>query len=463
MFTPLPSTWPALEAAVHHLGGVEVPPPPPIQELGRRLRGEYEKAQASGYADLRRSAWRKLPYAIWLDDEPGLSSIHPRLVTKYWEQHLPDALSGNPRGAKRWLAPLLYTYCEHFDAKSYEFATFATRLAKALNLAEGAFAEHLRELQAKHEFFEPANVAFELANWFFLGQTKSVDQLIEDLLLWPGFCISRLGVAIFDAALAFSGEQIGNSQTISRLMDWSARLPTPVVKTDFRVPFADALLRPWASRIPADSLKNLLVDYFLKQYGDPRLDKHRHFQWEGVSEQAKAVLFKWLTGDTLRGFLQILQRTADEIWQYRQKFWMAYYDNDCVDEAWVALGDDAQWVARGLQTQEKGMGSGRLEGGATKNQSVLLLKIGGLVFTEWSHNGSLRAYREDSPEAPRLYQRSYHGGDLRALTSMDFHEGKGNKLPELMHLHSDKGSWQKTAREFIKHHTGIHLSDAEIV
>jgi hypothetical protein len=237
---------PALEAAVHHLGDVVVQPPPPIQELGRRLRGEYEKAQASGYADLRRSALRKLPYAIWLDGEPELSSIHPELVRKYLEQHLPDALSGNPRGAKRWLAPLLYTYCEHFDAKSYEFATFARWLLSALNLAEGAFAEHLRDLHAGFEFFEPANAAFELANVFFLSETKGIDELLGALLLWPGFCTSQMGFAIFNAALEFSDEQIRNGHTIERLLEWSRKIRESVVKTDLRVPFADALLRPWA-------------------------------------------------------------------------------------------------------------------------------------------------------------------------------------------------------------------------
>lgn len=462
MFAPLPSSMPALEAAVTNLGDVVVKPPPPLEEIGRRLRLVYDAGRDSGYADLRRSAIRKLPYAIWLDGEPELSSAHPTLVRKYWEQLLPDGTTSNPRGAERWLAPLLYTYCEHFDAQDFEFGTFAIRLAKALNTAEGPLADHLRRLHADYQFFEPANAAFELANWFFLGQTKSIGHLLEDLLLWPGFCSSRLGIATFEAALELSGEHIGNSQTITRLMAWAAMLPTPVVKTDFRVPFADALLRPWASRVPADSVKKLLVDYFLNQYGDPRLDKHRHFQWDGVSEQAQSVLLKWLTGETLRGFLSILQQTADEIWQYRQKFWMAYYDNDCVNEAWVALGDEAQWVARGLQTQEKGMGSGRLEGGAAKNQSVLLLKIGNLVFTEWSHNGSLRAYHEGSAGAPLLYQRSYHGADLRAATSLDFHDGL-NQQPQLTHAHSELGSWQRKARDFIRHHTGIHLSDAEIV
>jgi hypothetical protein len=319
----------------------------------------------------------------------------------------------------------------------------------------------LRHLHEKYQFFRPSNAPRSMANRFFLGHANSIGEVLDELRLWSGFCASSLGIATFSAALKLSGEHMRDLQTITRLLDWATRLRTPVVKTDLRVLFADALLRPWANQVPPAAVKNRLVDLFLTQYGDPRRQDNLQFHWAGVSEQAKGVLFKWLTGDTLRGFIKVLQKTADEIWQYRQKFWMAYYENGFIDEAWIALGEHASLVVTGVPMDDLGMGCGRLEGGAAKNQSVLLLKIGGLVFTEWSHNGSLRAYPEDGLQAPRLYERSYHGSELRAARSLDFHDG-GNQRPELTHAHSEVGSWQRKARDFIKRHTGIYLSDSEI-
>jgi hypothetical protein len=160
--------------------------------------------------------------------------------------------------------------------------------------------------------------------------------------------------------------------------------------------------------------------------------------------------------------MTILQRTADDIWMYRQKFWMAYYDKGFIDEAWLALGQNALEQARHSLVDQKGMGYGRLDGGAALNQSVLFLKIGDLIFTEWSHNGTLRAYRQGMKNTPLLYQNSYHGVDLRAAESMDFHEGL-NVNPGLVHSHSDKGTWQRKARDFIRSHTGVSMNDRDIL
>ena len=122
----------------------------------------------------------------------------------------------------------------------------------------------------------------------------------------------------------------------------------------------------------------------------------------------------------------------------------------------------ALWQAKRLLVDEKGMGYGMLEGGATNNQSVMFLKIGDLVFTEWSHNGSLRAYKDGSPQAPSLYQRTYHGADLRAATSLDFHDA-ANMNPELRHMNSEDGTWQRKARDFIRRRTNVYINDAEIL
>lgn len=108
------------------------------------------------------------------------------------------------------------------------------------------------------------------------------------------------------------------------------------------------------------------------------------------------------------------------------------------------------------------MGYSRLDGAAAPDQSVLLLRIGHLVFTEWSHNGALRAYHEDEPGGPRLYLSYYDADKLRGLSSMDFHYG-ANANPELRHMNSSGGTWQRKARDFIQRHTGLYISDREII
>lgn len=462
VFVPLPTSMEQLEAAVQKLGHSGIAAPPPnLMEIGKRLRQIYETARRDGYSSLGRSEIRKLPYAYWVGNDPGLTWIEPELVRRYWTHYLPEALQASPRRAKRWLMPLLFVYCEQF-ALHRDFLTYAQNVVACLRATEWPVTQKFYSLQSQYSFFNPLEAPRRLAEYFFREKELSLDTQLTDLSLWSGFCASSLGSAVFDAGLSFSDMFLRDAQTVRRILKWEALGAGRVVKTSLRVRFADALLGCWSGYIPDETLRKELINFFLEQYGDPRFPAHRHYQWEGVSDRAKHVLLNWLTGDTLRAFIELLQRTADDIWRYREKFWMAYYDQGYIDEAWIALGDDALGIAKRLKLDEQGMGYAHLEGGATRSQSVLLLKIGGLVFTEWSHNGALRAYLEASPDAPTLYRNAYHGAELRARPSLDFHDA-ANAKPELTHANSDKGSWQRKARDFIRRHTGIHLGDREIL
>jgi hypothetical protein len=246
-------------------------------------------------------------------------------------------------------------------------------------------------------------------------------------------------------------------------LQWAGRLSTSIASTENSVLFADTMLLPWKDRHVSDEIRRALLDFFLTHYGDPRTGGNRYGKWMGVSDTAIAIVLRWLAGDTLRAFIKVLQRTADEIWQYREKFWMAYYEAGYIDEVWLALGRDARVKARDIQRLEGQRRYGALDGsGVQREHSVLLLKIGGLVFTEWSHNGSLRALSEDDPRAPQLYLTSYDGEDIRDAGSLDFHDGRLQRRA-LSHHGSPHGAWQRLARDFIFKNTGIHLSDSKIL
>lgn len=466
MFAPLPVAMEKLEFALQSLNAVAIQTPPPIMDLGRRLRAIYERQRPQGYQLLSKSDWRQLPYALWLKGAPALTDTDPSLVNRYWTEALPAACSHNPRRTRRWLTPLFFTYCETFAPADPGFQAFAQNFRQVLEAAIGPMAEKLRAMHAGMAFFDPEHAAQGLASLLFVKDSASIDTLMAEELLWPGFPDTPLGMAVLRAGLQLSPEQLRQPTTVFRLLSWIKRLPATVVKTEMRVLLANALLLTWwPLRKVDESVKNTLVEFFVREYGDPRLASPRHYQWEGVEPQALTVLTHWLTGNTLQGFVKILERTADETWRYRQKFWMAYYDQGHVEEAWLALGRDAQVAALGvshLVQQSPGMRYGRLEGGAAANQSVLLLRIGDMVFTEWSHNGSLRAYKEGEWATPRFYQPRYDGNDLRELQSLDFHEGQ-HMRPELPHKYPEKGWWQRKARDMIHRHTGVYLPDREIM
>jgi hypothetical protein len=438
-----------------------VPPPPDFIEYARQLRLRYRNYRDHGYEGLSVNSIRKLPYAYWLKGEPTLASIEPDLVARYWNGALPSALVSGPRRAKRWLLPLVHTYCEHFSPEEYEFVAYASRVGSNINRGQGEFVSVLMNLQREVSFFSPSAVADRIAA-VILRSGIQINQVLAERALWPGFLDTRLGLAAFESALIQGQRTAPDSSAFFRLIEWSRLLTTPVAKSSIRVAFANCMLLPWVRFNPDEKLKLTLMNTFDKYYGSPRELESKYYNWRGVERDAISLMRNWLTGETLRTFIEVLRRTADRIWRFREKFWMAYYEAGYIQEAWLALGTESTMYAEELRSRGRDLRYGRLEGSVQTNQSVLFLKMGSLVFSEWSHDGSLRVHKEDDRNAPTLYQGKYIGSELRAIGSLDFHGGL-NKDPQLKHMASDHGTWQRKARDLIRRHTGIFLSDSAIL
>jgi EH_Signature domain len=467
VFAALPVGFTKLEQVVQAMGQITLVAPHEMDSIGARMRRLYMRARDTGYQSLGRGALRRMPYAMWIEGEASLEELDPQLVQAYWGKHLPEAVQ-NPRSAKRWLSPLLFTYCHWFNRANAEFKAFAARLRWVLQQAQGPFAELMWDLQSRLSWFTPDDVG-RLLGHTLATDTAPMPQTLERLKLWPGFLGEPLCGEAFGAALKMRGEALADPAVMERVLGWSRTAPAfqtgGVARyPEHRVALADAMLSPWLNRTPSDSVRNRLLAYFIKHYGDPRLlsTNHEGHHWQGVAPAHVQLLKRWMVGDTMRGFMEILQRTADSIWLHRQRFWMAYYDRGLIDEAWLALGSIAAHYAKDTFKNAEWAQYGRLWTGAQANQSMLFMRIGDVVFMEWSHNGSLRALPVGDPQLPAMYLKEYAGQELREVYSMDFHNGM-NQQPQLAHMHSEGGTWQRKARDFIARQTGVRLNDKDIL
>lgn len=459
MFASLPSGFEQLEQAINDLKIVRVLTPPPFRDLGEQLRIVYENDKNHDYENLTQSEWRHLPYSLWVSNQKDLIDIHPKLIVNY-KKKLQEILEGQPRRIKRWLLPLFFVYCTDFDKSNKNFKEFSLYVQDLVARVKTPEGYKLSELQRQYDFFSPLLVGTNLAHLFF-NTEKPLDFLIKENMLWSGFENTNLGIEVFKTGLNQSEEVLRQANVSERFMNWEERMHTRVVKTDLRVLFADSLLGVWAkNKRIEEPLKSNLLDFFIENYGDPRSINKANYQWEGVSQASIQMMRYLLAGDTLKSFMSVLKNTADDIWQYRQKFWMAYYEAGYIEEAWLVLGSEAREVAKRMYIPRNSYAD--LAGIILANQSVLLLRIGNLIFSEWSHNGSLRAFAVDDANAPALYSSLYYGEELRAKISLDFHSGE-NKRPELVHANSISGTWQKKARDLIHKHTNIYLSNKEIL
>lgn len=160
---------------------------------------------------------------------------------------------------------------------------------------------------------------------------------------------------------------------------------------------ADAII-PKIDALKSDKkrkYKESAIAFFSEALGDPRFG-YKRLRWNDVSNQSKTIFLHWIAEKDLELFFKIIEETAvDAMWSYRRKFWLKYLPY--MSKTWVYFGKQALRFAR--QASSGNMSYGRLVKGSDPKQSIFAFQIDKFVFTEWSHNGALRAWlEEDTPD-----------------------------------------------------------------
>ena len=460
-FPLLPLELPHLSVVLKNMGGEAVHVPSDYLSLGDRLRQKIIAGRASNYDNLTRSDYKNLPYSFFVKGYVPLEKSDPVVVHHYWSKLLPSVAEKTPNKVNRWLSILFFIYCDRFDPDDVSFTEYAHQFFEFSQAYAPDFVRVWRRAHYKYAFFNVSQAPSCLAHDWLTTPYAGIQTWLDSKKLWTGFFSTQLMahalVRLYDGSLG----RLDAEPLVRKLMVWVEQFTTSPDKTVHRIPFANAVLLPWHNVSAPAPVKKMLMDWFLCHYGDPRIPQKNVYQWQGVDGLAVEVMLAWLAGETVKAFVQILEKTADVTWRYRQKFWMAYIDANHVDDAWLALGDDALREVKINLIQNYRLGYGSLDG-AQKNQSVLIIKIKNLIFTEWSHSGSLRACNINNINAPKLRLMHYDADLLRNIISLDFHDG-ANENPELRHHHPGRGTWQIKARDFIRHHAGIYLRDQDIL
>lgn len=220
----------------------------------------------------------------------------------------------------------------------------------------------------------------------------------------------------------------------------------------------DSLLLPFEAQEPDSDLQALIKRFVLDHFGDPRLKPQR---WSRVDNRAQRVIRRWLVAATLEDFFRVLDESmrrqpdpdAERHWPYRRAFWTAYLNHDQISEAWVVLGSRVAADTKHILS-EISANYGRLQssGSARASHAVLILQIGPLIITEWSHSGKYRVWHANNPCAPKFYRGHYLRDDLVTLPDFDgSHHGAEN------------GRWQEILEQHIRKQTGIRISLRELM
>ncbi|TIN43075.1 MAG: hypothetical protein E5Y10_05410 [Mesorhizobium sp.] len=217
---------------------------------------------------------------------------------------------------------------------------------------------------------------------------------------------------------------------------------------------ANALVLPFGGNMPAKQIRDQYLSLLLELFKDPRLPGSR---WSRMP-QAADIVRRWLTEQSLRQFLDIVDEVAlERMWVYRRAFWEAVYRADLISEAWVVFDDAGSRAAR--RAFGKDVSFATFDGSVQTGHAVLLLRVGRGVVAEWSHNGKCNIWNDaEDRSAPKLYGRTYSPFNLRSNGDLSLQRSTF----AVSHMsHEGPGSWQRKVAAKLHQMTGVRLQPSD--
>jgi len=258
-----------------------------------------------------------------------------------------------------------------------------------------------------------------------------------------GIGLQPIGTGLMEAThmafVAAMAPRLRERAGAERLLHWLKPDGVASARTHGAGAALEALLRPWVDHTPGEDLQSYLIQAIRDLYGHPRLGSQA--VWSEVGETAKAVMLRWLTGASIRVFLDVVSEVeSSHMWEPRRKFWLDLYERKWIKDAWAAFCPAGEWVARrreapGATPAGRWFGS-QMVGGSRADTSLLILELDRCVVVEGSHNYKVHVFRKGQQATPRLHQNRYDCEAIRFLP----------RVAAISHL----PGWEDRVREAIR-------------
>lgn len=418
-----------------------------LAEVADALRGV---TSPSGWAGLAPRVRRLAAWALW-SGQPEPIRIRGVLGSLRDEAKF---VRGNA-----CLKSMIGSYFHHFDPEAAGFLQYAGALQAVLAKRGDSFSALWRERDAEFALFDPGQGPKRIATVLLhaphpaevFSRSGLADRVPESL---------RFIEAAHGALYPLLGQELfrtDRSEALDRLMPVLETPQRALQAPNRRAVLATGILSPWLAprSVPSNALREALTAFLLRHLGDPRRGDKKG-NWSGAQE-CQALFCRWLARETLDDFFEFISdRTDSQQWPYRRAFWKALAAKGVIEDAWVVLDRRGFMAAKGRLGDE--IGCGRLSDRASTDQSVILLHVGRVIFSEISHNGALHAWRANDPAAPPFHRQHYLWEEI-------YHPGlefPGSQNPGcLWHRGAAAGQWQRRCADLIREESGITILPAE--
>ncbi len=415
--TPRP---PGRVAAVAKQFDGRYPPPPgrPTAEAAAALARVF--ANNRDWQSLPPSVWRDACWLMWVGPVP-LAGYEP-FVTAYlgW-------LKGEGR-RPAWVRAV-HAYLTEFQPSRPGIAELGRLLAAEPERTGLAWSRR----HARYRLFDPLDGPLRVARAVLTARTP-VPAALAQCGLDGALATGGFAAAAFERALGvLDGEDAALiAKLLDRLEPWGVR-DGRLVYPDSRRALVESLVAPWLEKAPPVELRQRIAELIDRAIGDPRRTPER---FADIREPVVKLLATWMMLAAIERYLPLVEALGFENdWAFRRSFWLAYL------KAGAVLDADVLEPQRGRPPA-----SGRYDAG-TGSQIVLLLRMPGLVVSDWSHNGRCYWWKEGSPHAPKFHRAGHTRESLTAGA-----EGGG-----ITHARAEGGVWQRRVAEAIRQAGGPDL------
>ena len=140
------------------------------------------------------------------------------------------------------------------------------------------------------------------------------------------------------------------------------------------------------------------------------------------------------------------------MWPDRKRFIKTYFNKGHINDAWFILGRKAYKERNKFLPNDLENSYGIIAQGGNSDHSVLLLRIGDIILTEWSYNGKVRGWHSNFTTTPEFYKKKYTAKELRF-------EQINRERGQIISIVHHPRSWMHRLSKEIYKYTDIDLSN----